>query len=268
MATSSSQVGHIKAVLHDKLAGLGIESYEVEYDVAHQKYKVIYWMKKGAVAHETVVTKNMVEDHGPECIVAAIVENIKTKDVMHNSIWGQEGLLGKEQSKAFVHKLINTPTLLASIEAAGKAKMKQPLVFTPGPIKKEVVDDWFKSDLAVPYFDVGVDPAIGPDQTIISSASTGSGKSVITSAALIKAAKDFKEMSHAEAVKKHPKLAPYIAAVVAIEKKMNVDNLTDREKNIVMKRVEQNTVNSIEKGIVPKVAIKSKQQTAEKELTR
>ena len=83
-----------------------------------------------------------------------------------------------------------------------------------------------------------------------------------------KAAKDFKEMSHAEAVKKHPKLAPYIAAVVAIEKKMNVDNLTDREKNIVMKRVEQNTVNSIEKGIVPKVAIKSKQQTAEKELTR
>ena len=193
MATSSSQVGHIKAVLHDKLAGLGIESYEVEYDVAHQKYKVIYWMKKGAVAHETVVTKNMVEDHGPECIVAAIVENIKTKDVMHNSIWGQEGLLGKEQSKAFVHKLINTPTLLASIEAAGKAKMKQPLVFTPGPIKKEVVDDWFKSDLAVPYFDVGVDPAIGPDQTIISSASTGSGKSVITSAALIKAAKDFKE---------------------------------------------------------------------------
>lgn len=45
-----------------------------------------------------------------------------------------------------------------------------------------------------------------------------------------KAAKDFKEMSHEEAVKKHPKLAPYIAVVVALEKKMDADNLTDREK--------------------------------------
>ena len=79
-----------------------------------------------------------------------------------------------------------------------------------------------------------------------------------------KAAKDFKEMSHKEAVKKHPKLAPYIAAVVAIEKKMDADNLTNREKNIVMKRVQQNTVNSIEKGIVPKVAIQSKQETKQK----
>lgn len=87
-----------------------------------------------------------------------------------------------------------------------------------------------------------------------------------------KAAKDFKEMSHEEAVKKHPKLAPYIAVVVALEKKMDADNLTDREKNIVMKRVQQNTVNSIEKGIAPKVAIQSKQetkqQTAEQELSR
>lgn len=87
-----------------------------------------------------------------------------------------------------------------------------------------------------------------------------------------KAAKDFKEMSHEEAVKKHPKLAPYIAVVVALEKKMDADNLTDREKNIVMKKVQQNTVNSIEKGISPKVAIQSKQetkqQTAEQELSR
>lgn len=87
-----------------------------------------------------------------------------------------------------------------------------------------------------------------------------------------KAAKDFKEMSHEEAVKKHPKLAPYIAVVVALEKKMDADNLTDREKNIVMKKVQQNTVNSIEKGITPKVAIQSKQetkqQTAEQELSR
>jgi len=87
-----------------------------------------------------------------------------------------------------------------------------------------------------------------------------------------KAAKDFKEMSHEEVVKKHPKLAPYVAAVVAIEKKMETDKLTDHEKNIVMKRVQQNTVNSIEKGIVPKVAIQSKQetrkQTAEQEVSR
>lgn len=87
-----------------------------------------------------------------------------------------------------------------------------------------------------------------------------------------KAAKDFKEMSHEEVVKKHPKLAPYVAAVVAIEKKMDTDKLTDHEKNIVMKRVQQNTVNSIEKGIVPKVAIQSKQETrkhtAEQEVSR
>lgn len=72
-----------------------------------------------------------------------------------------------------------------------------------------------------------------------------------------KAAKDFKEMSHEEAVKKHPKLAPYVSAVVAIEKRLDADKLTDKEKNIVMQQVQQNAVNNIKQGIITDSKLKT-----------
>ncbi len=70
------------------------------------------------------------------------------------------------------------------------------------------------------------------------------------------AAKDFEDMSHEEAVKKHPKLAPYIASVVAIEKKMDADQLSPEDRNIVIKRMKKNLINSIEKGAIPTAKIK------------
>lgn len=65
-----------------------------------------------------------------------------------------------------------------------------------------------------------------------------------------KVARDFKEMSHEEVLKKHPKLAPYVSAVVAIEKKLDVDKLTTQEKNVVMQQVKQNAANNIKQGVI------------------
>ncbi len=190
------QADQLKADLHDKLAGLGIVACEVEFLLDTLQWKVMYWMKDGT-AHEVVVTKDAVEDHGSDDIVGMIKQDLLMHEIAPLS---GSGLLAPEQSKAFLHKLINTPSLLGSMEAKKEAEMK-PVVFTPGPIKKELL----YGNIGVPYFDIGVDPAIGTDQTIISSASTGSGKSVITSAALMKAAKDFKESSvHIEGLGKVP----------------------------------------------------------------
>ena len=84
------------------------------------------------------------------------------------------------------------------------------------------------------------------------------------------AAKSFKEMPANEAVKKHPKLAPYIAAVAAIEKKMESEKMSVSDKKAIMDRVRQNTELSINQGIVPNVAMKQKIKTltAQQEVSR
>ena len=81
--------------------------------------------------------------------------------------------------------------------------------------------------------------------------------------------KAFKELSATEAVKKYPELAPYIAAVAAIEKKVQADNLSQENQQAIMDRVKQNTANSIDKGIIPNVSLKEvKQVTAQAQLSR
>jgi len=84
------------------------------------------------------------------------------------------------------------------------------------------------------------------------------------------AAKAFKELSATEAVSKHPNLAPYIAAVAAIEKKLGQEKLSDENKQAIMQRVRQNVEVSIQQGVVPTVAIKGKANSpvAQQELSR
>ena len=83
-------------------------------------------------------------------------------------------------------------------------------------------------------------------------------------------AKAFKELSGTDAVKKHPELAPYVAAVTAIQKKVESENLSDANKKAVIERVRMNAVNSINQGAVPSVTIKQSQKikTAQAELSR
>jgi len=84
------------------------------------------------------------------------------------------------------------------------------------------------------------------------------------------AAKSFKEIPANEAVKKHPKLAPYIAAVAAIEKKMESEKMSASDKKSIMDRVRQNTELSINQGVVPNVTMKQKTKTltAQQEVSR
>jgi len=74
-------------------------------------------------------------------------------------------------------------------------------------------------------------------------------------------AKAFKEMPAAEAVNKHPSLAPYLAAVAAIEKKIETEKLSDHDKQAIMQRVRDNAEASIEQGAVPNVSLKGKEKT-------
>lgn len=69
-------------------------------------------------------------------------------------------------------------------------------------------------------------------------------------------AESFAKDSPEEAVKKHPELAGAAAAVAAMDKKAEADGLNPQQRAIVMARVRQNVVNSIERGNIPEVKVK------------
>jgi hypothetical protein len=72
-----------------------------------------------------------------------------------------------------------------------------------------------------------------------------------------------------EAVRKHPELAGAAAAAVAISKRTQADGLTPEQQAVVQARVQQNLVNSIERGNPPKVEIREEVETRiEVETTR
>jgi len=83
----------------------------------------------------------------------------------------------------------------------------------------------------------------------------------------------FAKDSPVEAVKKHPELAGAAAAVAAMDKKAEADGLNEQQRAIVMARVRQNVVNSIERGELPEVKVKeqvevARQANEEKEYSR
>jgi hypothetical protein len=71
-------------------------------------------------------------------------------------------------------------------------------------------------------------------------------------------AESFAKDAPEEAVKKHPELAGAAAAVAAMDKKAEADGLNPQQRAIVMARVRQNVVNSIERGNIPEVKVKEK----------
>lgn len=86
-------------------------------------------------------------------------------------------------------------------------------------------------------------------------------------------AESFAKDSPEEAAKKHPELAGAAAAVASMEKKAEADGLNPQQRAIVMARVRQNVVNSIERGQIPEVKVKEeievkREVTAEKEHAR
>lgn len=86
-------------------------------------------------------------------------------------------------------------------------------------------------------------------------------------------AESFAKDSPEEAVKKHPELAGAVAAVASMEKKAEADGLNAQQRAIVMARVRQNVVNSIERGHIPEVKVKEemevkRERRAEKEYAR
>lgn len=86
-------------------------------------------------------------------------------------------------------------------------------------------------------------------------------------------AESFAKDSPEEAVKKHPELAGAAAAVAAMDKKAEADGLNPQQRAIVMARVRQNVVNSIERGNIPEVKMKEEIEVKrdpkeEKELAR
>lgn len=87
-----------------------------------------------------------------------------------------------------------------------------------------------------------------------------------------KASEALKTLSASEAVKLHPELAPYVAAVSVIEKKLESEALSEANKKAIMDRVRQNAVNSYNEGVTPKVQLQEKRErkevTAQAELSR
>lgn len=86
-------------------------------------------------------------------------------------------------------------------------------------------------------------------------------------------AESFAKDSPEEAAKKHPELAGAAAAVASMEKKAEADGLNAQQRAIVMARVRQNVVNSIERGHIPEVKVKEEVEVkrelkAEKEHAR
>lgn len=86
-------------------------------------------------------------------------------------------------------------------------------------------------------------------------------------------AESFAKDSPEEAAKKHPELAGAAAAVASMEKKAEADGLNAQQRAVVMARVRQNVVNSIERGQIPEVKVKEeievkREVKAEKEHAR
>jgi hypothetical protein len=71
-------------------------------------------------------------------------------------------------------------------------------------------------------------------------------------------AESFVKDTPEEATRKYPELAGAAAAVASIEKKAEADGLNPQQRAIVMARVRQNMVNSIERGQIPEVKVKEK----------
>ncbi len=69
-------------------------------------------------------------------------------------------------------------------------------------------------------------------------------------------AETFANQSATNAVKAYPELAGAVAAVAAMEKKVEADGLNPQQRAVVAARIHQNVVNSIERGDIPKVKIK------------
>ncbi len=86
-------------------------------------------------------------------------------------------------------------------------------------------------------------------------------------------AQAFAQKPAAEAVKSHPELAGSYAAVSSMEKQTEADNLTPQQKAVVMARVKQNIVNSIERGEIPEVKVRQetevqRERKEEREVSR
>lgn len=89
----------------------------------------------------------------------------------------------------------------------------------------------------------------------------------------VELAKTFANETPSDAVKKHPELAGTYAAAASIDKKAEADGLSPEQRAVVMQRVRQNIVNSIERGEIPAAQIKESQEVKlerkdERELSR
>ena len=72
-------------------------------------------------------------------------------------------------------------------------------------------------------------------------------------------ASSFTRDSSDMASKKYPELAGAYSAMAAIDKQAEFDGLTPRQRAVVAARVQQNIVNSIERGRIPEVVVKEVQ---------
>jgi len=89
----------------------------------------------------------------------------------------------------------------------------------------------------------------------------------------VKLAEAFRDGQPEEVVKKHPELAGAYTAMAAMEKQVDSENFSAEHRDVVVRRIRQNMVNSIERGDVPKVNIRESvvndnERQAERELAR
>ena len=73
-------------------------------------------------------------------------------------------------------------------------------------------------------------------------------------------AQAFAQQAPAEAVKAHPELAGSYAAAAAIERRAEADGLSEAQRAVVMARVRQNIVNSIERDQLPQMLLREEVQ--------
>lgn len=64
----------------------------------------------------------------------------------------------------------------------------------------------------------------------------------------LEASQDFRKMKETEFLKKHPQLAPEIAAIAAIEKKLSTSKLSDQQQQTTLDRVRDNVAIAIKEG--------------------
>ena len=64
----------------------------------------------------------------------------------------------------------------------------------------------------------------------------------------LEASQDFRKMKDTEFLKKHPQLAPEIAAIAAIEKKLSTSKLSDQQQQTTLDRVRDNVAIAIKEG--------------------